>query len=123
DRGGVRRIERSEAGVTSEHAENTDALVRGDGGALALDGVAGAGDRGREADAVLGVVNVVVHRLGDGNNLDAELVELGGVAERVVTTDGNEVLDAQRRKVRQHLLGEIPGIAFTALRQRQVFAG
>jgi hypothetical protein len=32
--------------------------VRADSGALSLDGIAGAGDRGREADAVLGVADV-----------------------------------------------------------------
>src|SRR5262249_1796884 len=110
DRGGVRRVERRKAGITAEDAENADALVRGHRGPLALDRVAGAGDRGREADAVLGVVNVAIHRLRDCNDLHAELVELGPVAERVVTTDGDEMLDAQRREVRQHLLGDVPGI-------------
>jgi hypothetical protein len=51
DRSGVRRVERRKAGIAAEDAENADPLVRGDGGPLALDGVAGAGDRGREADA------------------------------------------------------------------------
>src|SRR5499427_5245018 len=126
DRGGVRRVERRKAGIAAENAENADSLVRGDGGPLALDGVAGAGDRGREADAVLGVVNVVIHRLRDGNDLHAELVELGRVAERVVTADGNEVLDAQRREVRQHLLGDVPGVggnAFTTDGERKILAG
>jgi hypothetical protein len=58
--------------------------VRGDGGPLAQDGVAGAGDRGREADAVLGVVNVVIHRLRNANDLDAKLVELGRVMSALV---------------------------------------
>jgi hypothetical protein len=71
-------------------------------------------------------VNVVIHRLGDCNDLDAELVELGRVAERVVTTDGNEVFDAERREVRQHLLGDVPrvgGDAFTTHGERKVLAG
>jgi hypothetical protein len=54
-------------------------------------------------------VNVVIHRLRDCNDLDAKFVELGRVAERIVTADGNKVLDAQRREVRQHLLGDVPG--------------
>src|SRR5262247_4915184 len=81
DRGGVRRVERRKAGIAAEDAENADPLVRGDRGPLALDGVAGAGDRGREADAVLGVADVVVHRLRDGDDLDAETVELVRIAE------------------------------------------
>src|SRR5947209_19518325 len=126
DRGGVRRVERRKAGIAAEDAENADPLVRGDGGPLALDGVAGAGDRGREADAVLGVVNVVVHRLRNGNDLDAEFIELGRVAERVVTADGEEMLDAQRREVRQHLLGDVPrvrGDTLTTHGERKVLAG
>src|SRR5262249_16646859 len=126
DRGGVRRVERRKAGIAAENAENADLLMRGHRGPLALDGVAGAGDRGREADAVLRVVNVVIHRLRDGNDLDAEFVELGRVAERVVTTDGNEVLDAERREVRQHLLGDVPGIGgstFTTHGEWKVPAG
>ena len=100
--------------------------MRSHRGPLALDGIAGARDRGREADAVLGVVNVVIHRLRDGNDLHAELIELGRVAERVVAADGNEVFDAERREVRQHLLGDVPcvgGDAFTTHGERKVLAG
>ena len=49
-----------------------------------MDGVAGAGDRRRKTDAIFRVADVVVHRLRNGNDLDAERVELGRVAERVV---------------------------------------
>src|SRR6266404_6348703 len=82
--------------------------MRADSSTLPLDGIAGAGDRGREADAVFGVSDVVVHCLRDSDDPDAELVELGRVAERVVAADGDQVFDAEPRKVRQHLLGEVP---------------
>src|SRR5262249_57204049 len=75
-RGRVRSVERGKSGISAKDAENANSLVRADSGALPLDGVAGAGDRGREADAVLGVADVVVHRLLDGDDLDAEFVEL-----------------------------------------------
>ena len=71
-------------------------------------------------------MNVVIHRLRNGNDLDAEFTELGRVAERVVTADGNEMLDAQRREVRQHLLGDVPGVAgdtFTTPGEWKVLAG
>ena len=70
----------------------------------------GARDGGREADAVLGVADVVVHRLRDGDDLDAELVELGRIAERVVAADGDQVVDAERLEVRQHLAGDVVGL-------------
>ena len=110
----VRGVERRKSGIAAKDAENADALVRADSGALPLDGIAGAGDRGREADAVLGVADVVVHRLRDGDDLDAEFVELGRVTERVVAADGDQVFDAEPREVRQHLAGEVPGLGCDA---------
>src|SRR5207302_9226579 len=88
DRRGERGVERGETRVAAKDAKDADALVRADRGALALDRVAGAADRRREADAVLGVAHIVVHRLRDGDDLEAETVELGRVAQRVVAADG-----------------------------------
>ena len=82
--------------------------MRADSGALPLDGVTGARDCGREADAVLGVADIVVHRLRDGDDLDAYVVELGCVTERVVAADGDQMFDAKPREVRQHLAGKVP---------------
>src|SRR5437660_672491 len=113
-RGGVRGVERRKSGIAAKDAENADSLVRTDGGALSLDGVAGAGDRGREADAVLGVADVVVHRLRDGDDLDTEVVELGCVTERVVAADGDQMFDAEPREVRQHLAGDVPRLGCDA---------
>src|SRR6266581_8042956 len=107
-RGGVRGVERRKSGIAAKDTENADSLVRSDSGALPLDGVAGAGDRGREAYTVLGVADVVVHRLRDGDDLDAEVVELGCVTERVVAADGDQMFDAEPREVRQHLAGDVP---------------
>ena len=119
DRGDVRAIERSKPRIAAEDAKNADPLVRGDCGPLTLDGIGSAGDRRREADAVLGVANVVIHGLWDSNDLDAKLIELSRVAERVITADGNEVVNAERREVRQHLLGDVPGLGGRATRSAQ----
>src|SRR5882724_1745472 len=110
----VRGVERRKSGIAAKDAENANSLVRADSGALPLDGIAGAGDRGREADAVLGVADVVVHRLRDGDDLDAEVVELGRITERVVAADGDQVFDAEPRKVGQHLAGEVPRLSRAA---------
>ena len=75
-----------------------------------MDGIAGASDRRRETDAVFSVTDVVVHRLRDGNDLDPEIIELGGIAECVVAADYDQMFDAKRREVRQYLLGDIPGL-------------
>src|SRR6202022_1873806 len=99
---------RRKSGIAAKNAENANSLVRADSGALPLDGIAGSGDRGREADAVLGVADVVVHRLRDGDDLDAEVVELGRITERVIAADGDQVFDAEPGEVRQTLVGEAP---------------
>jgi hypothetical protein len=85
DRGDVGGVERCKPGVAAKDAENADPLA-------ALDGIGGAGDRRRAADALLGVADVVVHRLRDSNDPDAKFVEVGRVAERVVAADGNKVM-------------------------------
>ncbi len=76
--------------------------------ALALDGVHRARDRGREADAVLGVPHVVVHRLRDRDHLRAEVVEPRRVGERVVAADGEQVLDPEAGEVREDGLRDVP---------------
>ena len=53
-------------------------------------------------------------------------VKLGRVAERVVTADGDQMLDAERGKIRQHLPGEVPGLGVAVLGAqgvRKVLAG
>jgi hypothetical protein len=80
-----------------------------------LDGITGARDCSGEADAVLGVAHVIVHGLRDGNDLDAELVELGGIAQRVIPADRDQVFDAESREVGNHLGGEVPGLGRDAV--------
>src|SRR6267378_2059570 len=74
DVGGVKG---GEAGVTAENAENADAFVRAERGALAGDEFLRASDGGREADAVFGALDVVVHGFGDGDDGHARSGERG----------------------------------------------
>src|SRR5580700_3578171 len=97
--------------------------MRADGSSLPLDRVAGAGDRRRESDAVLSIADVVVHRLRNANDLDAEIIKLGRIAERVIPADGNQMFDTERRKVRQHLLGDVPGLGGATQGDWKVLAG
>ena len=59
-------------------------------------------DGGGEADAVLGVADVVVHRLRHGDDFDALAVEFGGIAESVVAADGDQVVEAEGLDVLEH---------------------
>ena len=62
--------------------------------------------RRRETDAVVGAVNVVVHRLRDGDDRDTLVVQPQPVRKRVVTPDRDqcvdtEALDHAKRVVRE----------------------
>src|ERR1035438_7782803 len=77
DGGDVGGIERGVSGVAPKHPEKPDALMRTHRGALALDGIHGARDSGRESDAVFRVSHIVVHGLWHGEHLNSLAVELG----------------------------------------------
>ena len=54
-----------------------------------------AGDRSREPDAVIRAVNVVVHRLGDGDDRDTLVVKAEAVGQGVVASDRDERIEAE----------------------------
>ena len=63
----------------------------------------------READAIIGAVDIVVHRLGNRGDVDAFAVQPLGIAQRVVTADRHQRIHAQfiqhlqrvRRKIKR----------------------
>src|SRR5580700_729476 len=95
----IRRVERGETGIAAENAEDADAFMRAKRGALAVDGVFGAGDGGGEANAVFGAVDVVVHRFGNTDHGKAAAGEDGGEAERIVAADGDEAIDTEALEI------------------------
>ena len=64
--------------------------------ALPGDRIGGARDRGGKADAVFGVVDIVVHGLRNRNHLHAHGVQFGGIAECVVSADRDQRSEPQR---------------------------
>ena len=66
-----------------------------------------AGHAGAEADTVVGAGNVIVHRLRNGDDLHAFLIEPHTVAQRVVSSDGDEVIDAQPVQILEHFRGQV----------------
>ena len=103
----VRRVQRGEPGIPAEDPEDADALVRAERRPLAVDRLLRPGDRGREADAVLGPLDVVVHRLGDGHQGDARVGQDLRVGQRVVATDRHEDIDPERRQVVEDERGQV----------------
>src|SRR5580704_10398061 len=110
-RSDVGSVERGEAGIAAEDAEDADAFVRAEGGALAIDGIFGARDGGREADAVFGAVDVVVHGFGNADYGKTFAGEDGGEAERVVAADGDEAVDAEALQIFDHDGSEVVNFA------------
>jgi hypothetical protein len=53
------------------------------------------------------VPHVVVHGLRDRDDIEPELVESGGVAERVVAADCNQVVEAEFFQVLEHVLAHV----------------
>ena len=94
-RGHVCRVQRREPGVPPEDPEDADPLVAPERGALPVDRLLGARDRGREADAVLGPLHIVVHRLRDGDERHAGVHQHLRIRQRVVAADGHQHVDAE----------------------------
>src|SRR2546426_4043566 len=97
----------SETGVAAKDLEDHETLVGAGGGAKAVDHLDGAGDAGAEADAVVGAGDVVVHGLGNADDLEAFFVKADAIAQRVVTADGDESVDAEPGEVLEDFRGEI----------------
>src|SRR3546814_7973629 len=56
------------AAAAAEQLDDADPLMALDGGPERVDRLDRAADRGREADAIVGAEDVVIHRLGHGND-------------------------------------------------------
>ena len=68
-----------------------------------VNGLQGGPRGGVEAERVVRLVQVVVHRLGHTDGLDAvQVVQLGGDAQRVLAPQGNQGVDLKLLQVRQH---------------------
>ena len=86
-------------------------------GAQAVGHLDGAGDAGAEADAVIGARHIVVHGLGDCDDLDALAVQPHAVAQGVVAADGDQVIDAQPVQVLQDFGRQIVDVLFIGILQ------
>src|SRR5215469_8097588 len=132
--GHVRRIQSGITRVAAEHPENTDPLVRSHRGTLTIDRVHGEGNRGRESNAVLGVADIVVHRLRHREYFHPLAIELRGIAQRVIAANRDQVVESERFDILQYrrshivdhagyaLLGRFIGFELLALQGgRQLF--
>ena len=92
---GHARVQRDPAGVPAHHLQHEHPLVAGGRRVEPIEGVGRAVDRAVEAEREGRGRQVVVDRLRDADDRDAELVELLGDGQRAVAADANQSFEAQ----------------------------
>ena len=101
---------REHCGVTSVATKDFDdheALMRASRGAEAVNKLQSARDAGTEADAVVRAGDVVVHGLGNGDDLETFFVKADAVAKRVITANGDERVNAEPCQIFEDFGGEV----------------
>jgi len=116
-RSGHGREEGGETGVAAEDLDTEKALMGTGRGPQGVGQADRPGDAGAEPKAVVGAGDIVVHGLGDGDDLDALLVKGDGVAQRVIAPYGDEIIDPQAFDILQDLLGEVVGLVLVLVAQ------
>ena len=96
---GHRRQERGEARVPAEDLDHEKPLMGAGRCAQPMRELDRARHAGAEADAVVGPVDVVVHRLRNGDDVHPFVMQTLAVTQRVVAADGNEHVDADVREM------------------------
>ena len=89
------------SGIATHGLDDDDPVMRAGGRAQPIEGVRDDGDRGVEADAELGLGEVVVDGLGDADDANPLLVEPLRDAERVVPADRDERVEARPADARE----------------------
>lgn len=87
------------AGVPAHDLDDEGAVVALGGGVQPVDRLHGDVDGGVEAEGVVGRAEVVVDRLGHADDVDAQLVQLGGDAQGVLAADRDQRVHALRGEV------------------------
>jgi hypothetical protein len=91
--------------------DNGDAFVTAGRRPQGIDEFHAAADRGAEADAEVGAVDVVVHGLGAGHDVHAFPVQARGVGQGVVAADGHQRPDPQLVQRGHHVIGAVDPVA------------
>src|ERR1035441_6249190 len=96
-----------EPSIASEYLDHQEAFVRASRGPQAIGHLDRTADTSAKPDAVIGSWNIVVHGFRNGDGAHAFLVQAHGVAERVITPDWNQKVDAQPLQIFEHLWSQV----------------
>src|SRR5690242_2516022 len=94
-------------GIAAEDLDDHEALVRAGGSAKAIDELQSARDTSAESNAIVRAGHIVVHGLGDGDDLEAFFMQADAIAEGVIAADGNESVDAEPGEILENFGREI----------------
>ena len=72
-------------------------------------------DARAEADAVIGAVHVVVHRLRNRDDVDAFVVQPLAITQRVVAPDRNQRIDTDLLQILEHVLGDVVDLVLVCI--------
>ena len=88
--------------IPSKYLKDQEPLVGTGGSAQVVRHANRPGDACAETDTVISSRDIVIHGLGNADNLYAFLIEPYSIAERVVTPYGDQVVYSQKIQVFQH---------------------
>ena len=101
------RDQRGLAAVAAEQLDHRDPLMAAGRRPQRMDELDAAAHGGREADAVVGAVDVIVHGLGDRHHRHAFFMEPRRIGQRVVAADRHQRVDTEMAKHTDHVVGAI----------------
>src|SRR5262249_26173957 len=84
-----------------------NAFMRTCGGAKLMKKIDAASHCRREADAIVGAVDVIIHSLRNSNDRETFLVQPLSVAQSVVSTNGNQGINLEILQVLQYVRREV----------------
>ena len=94
-------VERHPARVAAHHLQNQDAPVALGRVPQAVGRIESHADRRIEAERVVCIIEIVIHRLGDADRRQSQLEQLGSDPQRILAAHGHDGVEPQRLRVLQ----------------------
>ena len=102
-------MKRDPSGIAAHHFDQHDAMMAFGGGVQAVNGIGGDVQGGVKAKGNLGGGEVVVNRLGHADDMQALAPEIAGDAQRAVSPNDDQSIQAQAAAVLQAEPGIVAG--------------
>ena len=97
----------SETRVPAKYLQHKESLVRTSYRPQAVRHLDGPGNAGAETNTVICSRDIIVHCLGNADDLDPLFVKMDCIAERVITANRDHIVDPEPFQVLDHLRGQV----------------